>query len=39
MSQGFELEKEKYQEKELKTENINQVVTRSLQRQLDQVAI
>jgi hypothetical protein len=35
MSQGFELEEKKYQEKK----NINQVVTRSLQRQSDQATI
>ncbi len=39
MSQGFELEEEKYQEKEIETKNINQVVTRSLQRKLDQATI
>jgi hypothetical protein len=39
MSQWFEFEEEKYQEKEIETKNINQVVTRSLQRKLDQPTI
>lgn len=39
MSQGFELEEEKYQEKEIETKNINHVVTRSLQRKSDQATI